>query len=202
MSLRCADYFICTEGSQGPQGKKWKACLTSRAVSARVVFRASKNGTAEPLGSLRMTPRGLLSIREVVDKYLNCGDLHCGFARVRCPSCANEYLLAFSCKGRYFCPACHQKRVLQFAEWVTQEVLEPVPHSQYVFTIPKMLRVYFKHDRKLLGALSQCAWETLLQYFQAAFPDSAVRPGAIVSIQTYGRACNYHPHLHLLVSDG
>jgi ribosomal protein S27E len=23
---------------------------------------------------------------------LNCGDLHCGFARVRCPSCTNEYL--------------------------------------------------------------------------------------------------------------
>ena len=90
-------------------------------------------------------------IRQVIDKYLDCGDLHSGFARVRCLSCADEYLLAFSCKGRYFCPSCHQKRVLSFAEWVTQEVLQPVPHSQYVFTIPKMLRYYFKHDRKLLG---------------------------------------------------
>jgi hypothetical protein len=110
--------------------------------------------------------------------------------------------LAFSCKGRYFCPSCHQKRVLKFAEWVQQHVLEAVPHSQFVFTIPKMLRLYFKHDRKLLGALSRCAWETLLQYFQAALPDAEVRPGAILSIQTYGRTCNYHPHLHLLVSDG
>ena len=141
-------------------------------------------------------------IREVIDKYIHCGDLHCGFARVRCPSCANEYLLAFSCKSRYYCPSCHQKRVLKFAEWVTQEVLEPAPHSQYVFTIPKMLRVYFKHDRKLLGALSQCAWETLRQYFQAALPDARMRPGGIVSIQTYGRTANYHPHLHVLCSDG
>ena len=52
------------------------------------------------------------------------------------------------------------------------------------------------------GALSQCAWQTLRQYFQAALPDARVRPGVILSIQTYGRTCNYHPHLHLLVSDG
>jgi hypothetical protein len=141
-------------------------------------------------------------IREVVDKYIDCGDLRCGFARARCSSCAHEFLLAFSCKGRFFCPSCHQKRVLQFAEWVTQNVLEPVPHSQYVFTIPKMLRVYFKYDRKLLGALSHCAWETLRQYFQAALPDGQMRPGSIVSIQTYGRTANYHPHLHVLCSDG
>jgi hypothetical protein len=96
----------------------------------------------------------------------------------------------------------HQKRVLKFAEWVTQEVLEPAPHSQYVFTIPKMLRVYFKHDRTLLGALSPCAWETLRQYFQAALPDGRMRPGGIVSIQTYGRNANHHPHLHVLCSDG
>ena len=29
-----------------------------------------------------------------------------------------------------------------------------------------------------------------------------MRPAVILSIQTYGRTCNYHPHLHLLVSDG
>ena len=27
----------------------------------------------------------------------------------------SEFLLAFSCKGRYFCPSCHQKRVVAFA---------------------------------------------------------------------------------------
>ena len=39
-------------------------------------------------------------IREVIHKYLDCGDLHHGFARVRCSSCHAEFLLAFSCKGR------------------------------------------------------------------------------------------------------
>ena len=28
--------------------------------------------------------------------------------------CNQEYLLAFSCKRRHFCPSCHQKRVVEF----------------------------------------------------------------------------------------
>lgn len=42
-------------------------------------------------------------MREVADKFLECGIPDHGFARVRCDQCAYEYLLAFSCKRRYFC---------------------------------------------------------------------------------------------------
>ena len=59
-------------------------------------------------------------VREVVCKYLGCGDLKKGFARIKCKSCHHQILLAFSCKGRYFCPSCHQKRVLMFGEWITE----------------------------------------------------------------------------------
>jgi hypothetical protein len=41
-------------------------------------------------------------IPEVVNKFLDCGDLERGFARVRCDECKHEYLLAFSCKGRWW----------------------------------------------------------------------------------------------------
>jgi transposase-like protein len=141
-------------------------------------------------------------IQEVMEKYLECGDLHHGFARVRCGGCAHEFLLAFSCKGRYFCPSCHQKRVVSFAEWAEQEALEKVSHRQYVFTIPKMLRIYFKYDRKLLGKLSQCAYETVKEFFQEVVPDKEAVPGVILSIQTYGQELNFHPHLHGVISDG
>jgi hypothetical protein len=47
-------------------------------------------------------------IPEVVGKFMDCGDFAKGFARVRCDRCNHEYLLAFSCKGRWFCPSCHQ----------------------------------------------------------------------------------------------
>ncbi len=116
-------------------------------------------------------------VRKVVKKFFLCGDLTQGFARVQCGHCQAEFLLAFSCKGRYFCPSCHQKRVLQFGDWVTAHVLPPVPYRQYVFTIPKMLRVYFRKDRRLLGKLSQYAYACLKAFFQATLKKPQAVPG-------------------------
>jgi len=39
-------------------------------------------------------------VDEQVLQYLDCGLFENGFARIRCPDCAEEYLLAFSCKRR------------------------------------------------------------------------------------------------------
>ncbi|WP_096230703.1 transposase zinc-binding domain-containing protein [Thermoanaerobacterium sp. RBIITD] len=94
---------------------------------------------------------------DVIYKYLDCGDLHLSFARVKCDDCNHEYLLPFSCKRRHFCPSCHQKRVVEFGEFLYGEVLKRVPHRQWVFSIPKRLRLYFMYDRRLLAKLSQCA---------------------------------------------
>ena len=94
------------------------------------------------------------------------------------------------------------KRALQFSGWLTTEVLEGVTHQQYVFTIPKIIRPYFKYDRGLLGKLCLCAWETIKEFFGACRPEGAV-PGAVISIQTWGNmGANFHPHLHVLVSKG
>ena len=74
--------------------------------------------------------------------------------------------------------------MLQFGSWVAEEVLAPVPHRQYVFTIPKMLRGYFRKDRRLLGKLSQCAVDALKILFRAACKDQRAVPGIITAIQT------------------
>jgi hypothetical protein len=139
-------------------------------------------------------------VERTVERFLDCGIFHQGFARIRCSDCGAEYLLAFSCKTRYFCPSCQAKRVAAFVEWVTEEILEPVDHRQYVWTIPRALRPTFRRDRRLLGELSRCAWKTLREYAQACL-SSGSAPGAIVAIQTYGDQLNFHPHLHSLVSD-
>src|SRR4030042_1529550 len=78
-------------------------------------------------------------VKEVVEKYLDCGNPRCGFARIRCPACRAEYLLTFSCKTRGFCPSCQAKRVEIWGDWVRERLLWDVPHRQVVFTIPKML---------------------------------------------------------------
>lgn len=66
-----------------------------------------------------------------------------------CDQCRHGYILAFSCKARYVCPSCHQKRVLAYDEWVEANVLTPVPHRQYVFTVPRLLRPLFARRRRL-----------------------------------------------------
>jgi len=47
-----------------------------------------------------------------------------GVARVRCPDCRHEFLVAFSCKLRGLCPSCHQKRELLWVAWAEEELLE------------------------------------------------------------------------------
>ena len=92
-------------------------------------------------------------IREAIDKFLECGDPHYGFARVRCPECGEQFFVAFSCKQRGCRPSCDQKRALLLGHRLLDEVLASVPHRQWVFTIPKRLRVYFRFTRSLLGEL-------------------------------------------------
>jgi len=82
-------------------------------------------------------------IQDVVEKYLDCGNPMCGFARIRCSDCGQERLLMFSCKTRGFYPSCHAKRREEWGEWMREELVLDVPHRQVVFTVPKMLRLSF-----------------------------------------------------------
>lgn len=143
-------------------------------------------------------------LEKVIYRYLDCGDMHNGFARVKCKDCGHtlkgtrEYLLAFSCKRRHFCPSCHacpsgyQKRVVEFGEWLCCDVLKKIPHRHFVacalqgISIPKILRRYFLYDRKLLTGLSRCAWESLKVFLQQAVPENDPIPGAAIAIQTFG----------------
>jgi len=141
-------------------------------------------------------------VDEQVLRYLDCGLFENGFARIRCPECAEEVLLAFSCKTRELCPSCAAKRSAATAELLAEEVLEEVGHAQWVFVIPKMLRPHFLHHRELLGGLARAAWKTVLELMCAAAGDDGMRPGMVAVVQTAGDLANWHPHVHALVSRG
>ena len=137
--------------------------------------------------------------RQVLERFVDCGDLHKGFARIYCDGCGHDYLLAFSCKTRYFCPSCHQKRMLAYGDWVEAEVLLPVPHRQYVFTVPRLLRPHF-HRRYRLGGLCRLVARLLTAAYAEAAPWG--RPGFVLFVQTFGDLVTFHPHVHALVADG
>ena len=141
-------------------------------------------------------------IPEVVNKFLDCGDLERGFARVRCDHCQHEHLLAFSCKGRWFCPSCHQKKVQLFGALLAETILFPVPHRHITITIPKMLRPYYRYDRTLLKNLCRMARECLTEFMQTTLGLPEGLPGIVMAIHTFGEYLDFHPHLHALVADG
>ncbi len=82
-------------------------------------------------------------LRPVVERVLRggvkCGDVAQGFARAWCETCRLSYLIPYSCRGRSFCPSCEKKRSILWAEWLREEVLEPVPHGHVVLTVPRLL---------------------------------------------------------------
>jgi len=60
-----------------------------------------------------------------VEEFLACGRLQGDFARIRCPKCRVDHLLAFSCRTRGgLCSSCQAKRALLFAEKLTGESKE------------------------------------------------------------------------------
>jgi hypothetical protein len=71
-----------------------------------------------------------------------------------------------------------------------------------VLTLPKRLRPYLLYDRRRLGGLSRIAFHTLSRYLQAALGARDAAPGAIICVQTFGAIAHWHPHLHVLITDG
>ena len=125
-------------------------------------------------------------VAQVADKFLACGVLEHGFARIRCDDCAHEYLLAFSCKCRYFCPSCHAKRLAIWTQWLDTTLLAPVPHRQVVLTIPKRLRAYCLYRRRVLGEIARVAARTVTAAIRTLTGERERAVGIVACLQTHG----------------
>lgn len=141
-------------------------------------------------------------IRKAIDKFLKCGDLKEGFARVRCPDCKEEFFVAFSCRQRACCPSCDKKRSLLLAHRLNEGVLADVPHRQWVFTIPRQLRVYFRYDRILMGKLCKAACDTICDVFKLEIDGDSGVPAMVGAVQTFGDLIHFHPHIHAIIAEG
>jgi len=85
------------------------------------------------------------------------------------------------------------------------DVLSDVPHRQWVFTIPKRIRPFFRHEPSLLGQLCRLAAKVLTDFFREALGQDDIKPGivSVVSVlQTFNSDLSYNPHPHLIATDG
>jgi hypothetical protein len=145
----------------------------------------------------------IIRIKEAVEKFIDCGDYSKGVARIKCtnPDCDHEYFRPFSCKSWYLCPSCNQKRRLLFSEHLSENVLLKLPHRQFVFTLPKLLRPYFKYDRNLFEDVSRIIFSIIHDFYNET-AKTTVKGGAVVSYQSYGDLMRFNPHWHCIILEG
>jgi hypothetical protein len=145
-------------------------------------------------------------VEREIRAYLDCGILANGFLRVYCDDCGCDRLVAFSCKGRGFCPSCGGRRMADTAARLVERVLPEVPIRQWVLTLPYPLRLPCAWNAQLTSAV-------LRAFLRSVFADHrcrakqvhGVRNGqcaAVTFIQRFGSALNLTPHFHSLVLDG
>jgi hypothetical protein len=139
-------------------------------------------------------------------RFLECGILAHGFVRVRCTRCGAPRLVAFSCKGRGFCPSCGGRRMSDTAAHLVDRVLPQVPVRQWVLSLPYPLRFGLAYDRQLCTAVLGVFVRSLLgQLRRRARHEEGVdggQSGAVTFVQRFGSAVNLNVHFHTLVLDG
>ena len=92
----------------------------------------------------------------------DCGILARGLAQLFCPTCHERYVVAWSCKGRGFCPGCGGRRMNAGALTLVDHVLPQVPLRQFVLTVPFLLRFPLAFDGKLLGQVVRIFIDTVI----------------------------------------
>jgi len=121
------------------------------------LYAATEHGFSTPLPQF---------VRREFEHYLDCGLLCRGFAVLGCEGCAERRLIAFSCKGRGFCPSCLGRRMAQTAANLIDHVLPHVPLRQFVLTLPFELRPRLAYDGKLLGAVGRIFADSVLGFYR------------------------------------
>ena len=72
--------------------------------------------------------------------------------------------------------------MLAYGDWVEEEVLLPVHHRQYVFTVLKLLRPHF-HQHHRLGVFCRIVTRLLNEAYGEAAPRG--KPGFILFVLTF-----------------
>ena len=139
------------------------------------------------------------------EKFLACGLLCHGFVRVRCDACAEERLVAFSCKQRGFCPSCTSRRMAATAAHLVDRVLPALPCRQWVLSLPHRVRFLLARDGELFGQVLGVFLRKVFAWQRRRARAHGIddpRCGAVTFLQRFGSLLNLNCHAHALIPDG
>jgi len=119
----------------------------------------------------------------------------------RCASCGHTHAMGRSCGNRP-CPGCQQHLTKAWLQAQTARLL-PCPYFLITFTLPEGLRLFVRsHQRAAYPALFEASSQALKKL--AADPKfvGSRHCGFFGVLHTWGRALEYHPHVHYVVPGG
>jgi hypothetical protein len=137
-------------------------------------------------------------------KYLGCGQLCRGFARIRCPDCGFERLVPYSCKGR-LCPSCQARRAADTAAHLVDRLLPEAAYRQYVLTFPREVHFLLSVDPPFMTRMLGAYLQFLFAWQRRRGEGLGIEGGhtaAVTFVQRFSSSLSLFPHLHSLVPDG
>jgi len=140
------------------------------------------------------------NIEENIEKMMGCGLIENGYYEYICPKCLKRKKIGFSCKSR-FCLRCSKVYTDKWVERMREVIFKWIKHRHIILTVPGSLWEYFEEGR-MLKKLSDCGIETIKEVMEICSKGKKLRAGIIAVTQTSGRASNWNPHLHMLVTEG
>jgi hypothetical protein len=139
--------------------------------------------------------------KEVLRAIAGCRTGELGTVLYRCEDCGKMHAVGRSCGDRH-CPTCQRDKA---EAWLARQVdrLLPCPYFLVTFTLPAELREVARgHQRAVYGALFRASSEALRALMADPRHIGAHRPGFFGVLHTWGRALEYHPHVHYVVPGG
>ncbi|MBK7585806.1 MAG: transposase zinc-binding domain-containing protein [Myxococcales bacterium] len=189
------------------------SCPSSRRIRGAGRRRAPCTGSCAKTCARSTKPRSTASPRRCpasyarsLEGYVDCGILARGFSVLACCDCRKQKAVAFSCKGRAFCPACLGRRMAAGAADLVDHILpNDAPLRQFVLTLPFELRARLAYDAKLLGAVSRTFVDSVLGWYRHKMRDRGIKggkSGAVTAVQRVSSDFRLNPHFHTLGLDG
>ena len=143
--------------------------------------------------------------RREVEAFLKCGVLAHGLLRVHCDDCGKDDVVAFSCKGRGFCPSCGTARMVDTAAWLVDAVIPEVPVRQWVLSLPYRVRTLCAYDASACRLVRNVLVRAVSGFYERTARRAGVprpRAGSVAFVQRFDSGLRLNVHFHVLWLDG
>jgi hypothetical protein len=147
-------------------------------------------------------PEIKLSLKDIkaVEAIMQCRTTERGYNVLSCPQGHGDKIQTHSCRHRS-CPLCAEQSRYEWIEQEKQRLLD-CSHFHVIFTMPHEYLTLWAYNRKWFTRhLFKACRDTLLELLEDPRYLGA-KPGILMTLHTWGRQLNYHPHIHCLVSAG